>query len=555
MNKLTTLSFVLLLSLTGSRCSSPTSSNNQTPTTDFTATAEPIATPISEAHQPVETQTVTGVLPFGNTSEPPTANPLGPDEVSVDAGITYQTIDGFGATHNSLIYDGPGDVLSPTLRSNAIEAVYHQVGLNLGNLEGALLESPGSYDQRSNDNDDPNEFNWAGFQTFGADAAQSELLALAEPYGFNGYYINQRVNIRWASPWLDEIRSADYRRYLEEAAEQIAAGNIYWRDKYGITPRYIMIFNEPLSGNGEVLSSDGNPQQVVNLVNAAGARLEKEGFSEVKFVIPNEETVAQSLETASAILSDPDARKYVGVIGYHAYPYGSTYADVNNILKTSGSGAPDPEALAVRAQLRQLSQQYGVPVWMTEVSHGYVDPRSYDDFRGRAIHIHDEFVYANASAYFGMGNMWDTNSHEMHFGNRSIFDPGNEGNIVLIDSDQQQVNITGMGYAIGQYARWIKPGAKRVDAATGDPRLQISAFLSPDLSQLILVLINNNTASKKIQVDVRSADLVGSISGEQSSSGQYWKAIPEFDTSSPTSFTATLPAESVTTYALSLDHN
>ena len=202
-----------------------------------------------------------------------------------------------------------------------------------------------------------------------------------------------------------------------------------------------------------------------------------------------------------------------------------------------------------------MSQQYNLPVWMTEVSHGEVDPTSYDDFRGRAIHIHDELVYANASAYFGMNNMWDTISQEAHFGNQSLFDNSSEGTIVLIDNNLQKVYITGMGYAIGQYARWVKPGAVRVEALTGDPLLQVTSFKSPDSDQLILVLINNNPAPKDIQVEVEAATLSGSVSGEQSTASQYWAPLQEFPISSPTGFDITLPPESVTTFVIPLERN
>lgn len=570
MKQVINVTWLLVISIASSLCAASSSTfpiNSPTlgkATTNSIVQSEPshippatepqsIAQQATVAHTSLPTidfsPTATGSL---STSEVTSTIPSSPAQVpvSVNISVTYQTIDGFGATHNSLVYEGIGDVLGPVLREKAIEAAYQQVGLSLGNLEGALLESPGNYEQRSNDNDNANAFNWDGFQTFWADAVKSNVLDLAEPFGFNGYYLNQKVNIRWASPWLADLRSSDYPRYLEEAAEQIAAGSIYWRDQYGITPRYVLLFNEPLSGNAELL--EGSVQEVVDLVKAAGARLEREGFGEVKFVLPNEESVGISLETATAVLSDPEARKYAGAIGYHTYPYGMLYASIPGILSTSGAGQPNPGAIAEREQLRQLSQQYGLPVWMTEVSHGDVSPVSYDDFRGRAIHIHDEMVYANASGYFGMNNMWDTVSQEMHFGNKNLLDSSNEGNVILIDTDQQIVYITGMGYAIGHYARWIKPGSIRVEATSGDPLLQVSAFRTAEPDRLVLVLINNDSAPKEIQVDAGGAKLYGAVSGEQSTMSGYWTPVQEFPATSPTGFETTLPPESVTTLALSL---
>lgn len=526
-------------------CAAPAATPNSTTPVQPTA---PTPTHLDSAPT-IESHSMT---PISHPTESPTlpvtfSSRLNPNQVEVDAGITYQTIDGFGATHLSLEYPGNGNTLPPDLRAQAVDAIYGQVGLNLGNLDGALLESPGGYDQRANDNRDPYAIDWNGFQTSPADAINSHLLALAEPLGFDGYYLSQKVNIRWASPWLGQLRDQDYSLYLKEAAEQVAAGVIYWRDTYGVTPRYMMPFNEPLGGNTELQSS--NPREVVDLVVAIAARLEQEGIDTVRFVIPNEETVDGTLEVASAILSDPATRKYVGVIGYHSYPYESPYANIQRLLNTSGAGKPDPNSVAGRDRLRMLSQQYNVPVWMTEVSTGDVDPTSYDDFRGRAIHIHDELVYANASAYFGMNNMWDTYSQEVHFGNPDLSSA--EGTVVLIDSALPKVYITGMGYAIGHYARWIKPGSVRVEALSGDPLLQVTAFITPNVENLVVVLINNNASDKEIAINFKSAELVGNISGEQSTPpNQYWSAVTEFSPASPTGFTAMLPAGSVTTYVL-----
>jgi hypothetical protein len=94
-----------------------------------------------------------------------------------------------------------------------------------------------------------------------------------------------------------------------------------------------------------------------------------------------------------------------------------------------------------------------------------------------------------------------------------------------------------------------------VEALSGDPLLQVTAFKSPDSGQLILVLINNHPAPKDIQVEVEAATLLGSISGEQSTASQYWVPLQEFPISSPTGFNITLPPESVTTFALPLERN
>ncbi|MCC6167489.1 MAG: hypothetical protein IT329_09710 [Caldilineaceae bacterium] len=501
------------------------------------------------AHTP-ETAAVSHAPATAVSVTVPAAAPAGPVIVVVDAALEHQRMDGFGAGHTSLVYAGTlGDVLNPDLRRQAIAAVYGQVGLHIGNLEAALLESPGGWEALANDNDDPTRINWAGFDTSSIDAMKSAVVDLAQPYGFDGYCLAQKVNIRWASPWLKELRTANYPRYLAEVAEQVTAGAVYWRDTYGIVPRYLMLFNEPLSGNGEL--DGGTTQEVVDIIKAAGSRLRAAGFGEMTFVAPNEETERQTLETTRAILADAEARPYVGVIGYHTYPYGSTYADINRILATSGSGRPDAQALAVRDELAALAQQAGLPLWMTEVSHGAVDPLSFDALRGRAIHIHDELVYAGASGYFGMFSMWDRASQREHFGNDDLGQI--EGHIALIDNASSTVAITGMGYAIGHYARWIGAGAVRVEATSSDPLLLVTAFHDKQAGRVALVLINNAQNGRTVEVKLQGLTPGDTITGEQSTADRPWQPLVLAGAAAGEGWTLTVPAASVTTLAASTD--
>ncbi|MGH8245410.1 MAG: glycoside hydrolase family 30 beta sandwich domain-containing protein [Gammaproteobacteria bacterium] len=476
--------------------------------------------------------------------------------VAVDATRQHQTIEGFGATHVSLVYPGRGDNLSPPLRRRAIEAVYREVGISLGNLTGVLdparagsaivLETPGSWEQRRNDNSDPFTFNWNGFLTTMVDNTKTKLVDLAQPMGFNNYYLGQQLNTRWVSPWLRELRSTDYERYLDEAAEQFLAGHLYLRSTYGIATKYQMPFNEP-----SIELDRASVGDAVNLVKRLGARLRREGF-DPKFIVPNEESEEQSLLTAQAILSDPEARQYVGAIGYHPYPYRSVYASVPRILGTSGAGRPDHSKIAVRRQLRDLARQHGLPLWMTEVSNGGVDPRSFDDLRGRAIHIHDELVYAEASAYFGMLNMSDAVTDRLHYQGRgettNFFRSTSEGTPVLIENDTGRVTITGMGSAIGHYARWLTPGAVRVAAQSSDPLVLVTAFRDKNQNRFVLVLINNGPAARQIQITVSGLKLRGDVVGERSVPHAIWQSLKP-PSSAGNSLILNVPGESVTTLA------
>lgn len=503
-------------------------------------------TPVEISAQP------TAPSPTPGASAVPTLGQGSDVVVAVNDSIRLQTVEGFGATHITLARGPNKDALSPALRAQAIEAVYGQVRLTTGNVEAGVIEAPSDATdpraRQANDDDDPFHFNWQGFNFAGSDAAKQMLIDLAQPKGFDNYYLGLKINVHWASKWMKAIRATDYNRYLDEAAEQVAAGMIHWRDSYGIVTKYIQLFNEPTSGNHEL--DPGSTQEVIDIIKRTGVRLRREGFPSVKFVVPGEETEERSLDVATAILADPDARQYVGAISYHSYPYGSTYSVISKILETSGRGKPDPEKVAVRRRLRDLGSKYALPVWMTEVSHGDVPALSFDGLLGRAIQIHDEFVYANAAAYFGMTNL--TDSLPVHGRPHNPF--SDEGEIAIANLPAGKIYITGMGFAIGHYARWLPRGAMRIEATSSNPMLLVTAFRDDAQDRLVLVLINNedHPSNVRLQLNGLSLKLPVRFTGEQSTARGAWAPIIPLLYDNPADIKFVAAARSVTTIAANL---
>jgi len=398
--------------------------------------------------------------------------------IIIAASNRHQVWEGFGASTEQ--YSDCGNDQIGSSRVPLWQAIYGQsgVGLTMGDLHinPYELTYPNggcgwNAQSRQNDDNDPNNFNWAGFNFADSDAMKKDLVDIAQPLGFNNYMLRGGVSTRYQDPWLNDIRSKNYDLYLQEAAENVVAPLRRWKDLYGIVPRFDQPMNEPLTGNNELYGA--TQQEVVDIVKAVGAKLKAEGLN-IKLVVPSEETEEASLSDAQAIMSDPVARQYVGAIAFHTYPYESVYTNIASLLSTSGSGNPDARRIAVRNQIRTLAAQFGVEVWMTEVCCG--GGNFFDTLRGRAIHIHDEMVYTDVSSYWGMFNTGpDTSNTE---DNISTFGAGT-------------FRITGMGRAMGHYSHVIKQGAIRVDAGSSDSLVQVVAFRDDLRGKLGLVLINN----------------------------------------------------------------
>jgi O-glycosyl hydrolase len=450
--------------------------------------------------------------------------------IDVNATDVRQTVDGFGALTLPLVYGGV-DRLGP-YRPAALRAAYHDVGLSLGLLNTGLVETPDNapdpWGARANDNDDAQVINPAGFSFPWSDLLREKVLIPALQYGYSDLTLGPLLNVRGALSWLAPIRSADYVRYLDEAAENVLAILNHWRTSYGLTPRLLQLFNEPTTGNNELQSS--STQEVVDLVKRVGQRLRAEGYAEMKFVVPNEASIGRNLTVAQAILADPEARAFVGAIGYHPYPYGSVYASARRILETSGTGAPDPATRQQLEQLRALGAQYGIPVWLTEVTEGpgntSYPPGAIETVLARAIHIHDNFAYAAASAYFGMLTFWDAVTHAEHFVGRDVPFLSEESGIVLVDVAAGKVYLTGMAYAIGHYARWVRPGALRLAATSSTARIPASAFRDPASGRIVVVAVNNESTDHVLRIRVQGASARGTVTGVASYEAIRWQDLP-----------------------------
>src|SRR5579864_5999058 len=208
----------------------------------------------------------------------PTAAIVSPVIVAVDARHEHQRIEGFGATYISLA-DGASDSLRGELRHRALAAAFQDVRLTTGLVDAPVIEV-GDDGVPKNDDDDPDHFDWQGFRTARAATMKRVLLDRPEAAGLGNLLWGQRINVRWGSPWLGDLRRHDFSRYLDEAAEQVAAGLTYWRDTLKVTPKYVLLFNEPTTGNREL--NGGTTRDVVELVKRVGRRLAREGFTTVK---------------------------------------------------------------------------------------------------------------------------------------------------------------------------------------------------------------------------------------------------------------------------------
>ncbi len=477
--------------------------------------------------------------PTAGSAPAPSPVPVRTVTVRIDETITHQVVEGFGATITEHYDLSTGEDLMGALRPRVNEAVFGQIGITMGHLDlGPYENFTPAPRATANDDDDPFHYHWPAFNFVRSRGHHDGIVVPGRAYGFDNFSLHTGTNVRWSDPWMAEIRRKDYRRYLDEMAENVLAPLVHWRERYGIVARWHHLFNEPTTGNAEL--GGGGVGEVVDLVKTVGARLAREGFVGVRLAIASEETEEASLAAARAVLADPDARRYIGAITYHTYPYGSVYSRVDRILATSGEGRPDPGRVAVRRAIRDLAREHGLQVWMTEVSHGGAGPL--DSLRGRAIQIHDEMTYADASSFWAMFQAWDA------------FAPSgscDEDCLVHFNRVRGTVSISGTGHAIGHFARWIRRGALRVETSTDDAKVLAIAFRDDSRRRILVVAINNHRDPVTLLVRTSGAPPPdGTIAGEQSSAAGWWLPVAQANARDDGAAAVSLPGRSVTTLSL-----
>jgi hypothetical protein len=515
------------------------------PRANAAAAGEDCEPPGRTHSQPPPVVTPAKPPPVARTAADPVAT------ITINTARTLQSLYGFGSTHDLK------DVLAKNRMTDEQwrRAITHIV-TDIGSVTG-VAPPPVEYARP------PPLVPGAGFSRpidFTGVETLFRLFNRFSPGGIGDLYPTAYIDTSRHHRWLSALKSADYSLYLDEIAGKAVAAVSDWKKRSGREPEYLQLWNEPLSGNREL--AGGTVQDLVAIIKQAGRRLREAGYSRVRFVVPNEETVRRSLDDMRAITQDEEARSYIGAIGYHSYPYGSNYSYIPRLLATRAQGKVSEAATRERLELRSLSRRFGIPVWMTEVSNGYSPggprgakesyvPDSIDWIVGRAIHIHDEFRYAGASAFYGMLAVWTDAADRDHFspseGSRNLRTEGDS--LVLVDIAADEVIITAMGRAIGHYGRWLRRGAPYLEGESSNSFVLVSPFLDRD--RLVAVLVNTATTTSRVTIRLEGSAFSGALTGEQSRADTRWKAIPSFEARG-SSLTLDLPGWSVTSVAVPL---
>ena len=419
-----------------------------------------------------------------------TAPASGAGIVTVDPASRFQTMQGFGTTER--LFDDPHvtETYDPTTQRAAVippaadqakilDALYGQIGLTRVRFHPDLIEPV-------NDNADPNvadlsKFDFAWQKSDGHIAYIKRLL----PLGVTTYFASPIV----IESWMTTSNPAEY-------AEWVIVLLRHWRDQ-GLEMPYYSVMNEP----GFVRSGIWPGTWMRDVIRILGPRLAAEGFK-TKLVVPDDVDPTQALGRLQIILADAEARKYVGAVAYHLYARGG------------------------EMEVKQLAEQYGLPIWMTEFSTG-------DDWLQWATVMQQEIADYGASAVdymWGFFGDWDES--------QLIRIRTNNGTYAGFDFNRQY-------YVMGQYSKFVRPGAIRVGATSGESDVKVAAFLSG--VQEVVVATNTGTSAHTVEFELGNGPCASRVDAVRTSATEGLQALPSIPLDK-TRFSTTLPARSVTTF-------
>jgi glucuronoarabinoxylan endo-1,4-beta-xylanase len=211
---------------------------------------------------------------------------------------------------------------------------------------------------------------------------------------------------------------------------------------------------------------------------------------------------------ADVLISDPKAMAFKVIIATHSY---------------SGT-----------AHLLESVQGSGHQVWQTEYSDqsGHMWKAPVDNGMNSALliawQIHADLVDGNVSAW----HHWTINPT-----NSTTNDGLTDGR-----------DFTRRAWVLGNWSRFVRPGFVRIDA-TPSPRkgVLVSAFVNPKTNCMVIVLVNNRNRDLSQCMSVSNGTSPSSFTVWTTSDEFALKQTGSLSASRDGTFTATLPARSVTT--------
>ncbi|MGF1483791.1 MAG: glycoside hydrolase family 30 beta sandwich domain-containing protein [Opitutales bacterium] len=231
-----------------------------------------------------------------------------------------------------------------------------------------------------------------------------------------------------------------------------------------ISPGNEVMFSQPFQSNVWIA------EDYAEIVALLGEGLDRAGLSDIRIFGP-ETMTGHNFEHGNppylAAIRGSDAMDHLDIWATHGYVDGQLEDNTASSVSEFWASIEDD----------------GKPYWITEGGtglHQWPAP-----LEGVAAAIHNSFVHGNASAFVP----WQISGHE---------DTGNGSKHHLMVGH----TMTKKSHAVRHFARTIERGAKRIEAKPSGKHVMASAYRHPEDGQLSVVLINPENTERDIELEI-----------------------------------------------------
>jgi O-glycosyl hydrolase len=362
-------------------------------------------------------------------------------DVVIDPSQTFQTIEGWGTSSDELGGQCGANVLQ--FGQAIADPVNHQLidylTDDLGLTGSRITELGTRLDGGGNDHGDCDAIDWTLFQP-------GFMAAINGPY--MTYFAN-RVRAEGCQPCFYSSTgyaslASDHKPWVlhhpGERAQRIWSSALYWKRTFGIDVNYVVIVNEPGSGDGWPWT----PPMLADAIKALGPRLAAHGLA-TKIQYDEGVSPQSAWNQIVPLQNDAEIWPCVGRLSYHHY------------------GTADP----YRCYIRDFGRLKGIRTAQTEM-----DPN----------HVND--LYEDLTS--GGVSYWETSF--------------SFSNLLRAGAGHTSYTPAGSYFPLRQVLHYVRPGAVRIGAASSDPSLRVLAFARGGRETVIFW---NNTGGPAQTVELR----------------------------------------------------
>ncbi len=332
--------------------------------------------------------------------------------VTVDESTRYQVMTGWEATAQA----GQGASGFNGWKNNLFDQAVNDLGIT--RLRVAVVENAES----TNDNNDPNTINMAGFNWSALDLIMNQVvMPMKQRVEARGEHLYVNLNYTAFRTSAGHLHSNP-----AEYAEFILAAFLHLQSSFGVVPDGVEVILEP--DNGTFFGS-GSGTLIGQAIVAAGARLAANGFHP-DFIAPSVMAMSRAPGWIDNMLAVPGAANYVTELSYHRY-----------------SGVSDANLAAI---------------WSRAAAHG-MQTSMLEHIASGVEDLYKDLTIAHNSSWQQYTLAYPTSDNGAQYYYIS-------GSSVIMGSRTKQ---------LWQYFHYVRPGAQRVGATSQSGSVRPVAFTNP----------------------------------------------------------------------------